>query len=175
MIVRILTAPEAYTNTTSIRDFRIFLAGGITNCEDWQSEAIERFQGGDFAKELERRWNRNIVLMNPRRPDFDIQDISQSDIQLQWEREMLEQADLVMFWFAKGLTIPQPVQPISLYELGKYTARKKDRLIIGSHPEYSRVYDVTYQSKLEGLTVLDSLSDVVTVTLLYTSQRFRKS
>ncbi len=176
-ITTVLTAPEEYPvpkrNGTDY--FTIFLAGGITGCTDWQSRAISLFQNNHTMKYIKDNHHREILLMNPRRANFDVTDISQSDVQITWERQMLQRADLIMFWFDDGETrnLIRPVQPISLYELGKYTARKPDRLVVGCDSDYTRKYDVTFQSHLEGIQVFETIGDVVSATCMMAAQLIR--
>lgn len=109
----------------------IFLAGGITNCEDWQSYARVL---------LDPRWH----VFNPRRADFDVTDPTASETQIKWEFAALERASVILFWFAGG---PSP-QPITLYEFGRHVALSKSNLVVGSDPRYSRVEDVKVQFRL---------------------------
>lgn len=126
----------------------VFLAGGISNCVDWQESAIAYLREANL---------KNLVVLNPRRKSFDISDVSVSDQQIEWEFEMLNRADTIVFWFTGG----ESVQPITLYELGYYTARKRAVLSVGCDPEYLRVYDVLKQSTLRDLPVRDNLYDVL--------------
>lgn len=93
----------------------MFLAGSIEMgaAEDWQSIAI---------RELTKCTS---IIYNPRRDDWDSswkQDISdpQFNVQVNWELEMLEKSDFVIFYFD-----PNTKSPITLMELG-YMARKKN-------------------------------------------------
>lgn len=116
----------------------IFLAGGITNCPDWQEEA--------------RRWFNqfsDITILNPRRENFPMDDPGASEFQIAWEFDHLEKADVILFWFAGG---PSP-QPIALYELGRHAAIGK-KIAVGCDPNYSRKADVFYQLILARPTVL---------------------
>lgn len=96
---QIITAPSIekpiYTS--------IFLAGGITNCKDWQKEVI---------KELEFE---NISIFNPRQENFDITDKNASFKQISWEFERLEQMDIFSMYFCNS----ESDQPICMYELGR--------------------------------------------------------
>lgn len=91
----------------------VFLAGSIEMgaAEDWQSTAI---------RELTEVTS---VIYNPRREDWDNswkQDISdpQFNVQVNWELEMLDKSDFVIFYFD-----PKTKSPITLMELG-YMVRK---------------------------------------------------
>src|SRR5262245_39813726 len=77
----------------------LFLAGGITGCPDWQAETISLF--ADLP----------LVLLNPRRRDFPINDPSAGPSQIEWEHRHLRRADAVLFWFPR-----ETLCPIALYE-----------------------------------------------------------
>jgi len=93
----------------------VFLAGSIEMgaAEDWQSIAIEELKVY------------TSIIYNPRRDDWDSswkQDISdpQFNVQVNWELEMLEKSDIVIFYFD-----PNTKSPITLMELG-YMARRSN-------------------------------------------------
>lgn len=109
----------------------IFLAGGITACADWQKEMVELLS------------EEEIVLLNPRRADFNANNPNMSLKQITWEHSHLNKASAILFWFSH-----ETLCPITLYELGKWTAKGK-KIFIGIHPEYKRKFDVEYQTKLE--------------------------
>lgn len=108
----------------------IFLAGGITGCPDWQAEMTEMLDPLD------------ILIINPRNPDFDVTNPNMSELQMQWEHRMLRRADEIMFWFPK-----ETLCPITLYELGYWTDRRK-KIYIGIEDGYARTEDVEVQTKL---------------------------
>lgn len=124
----------------------VFLAGGITQCPDFQKEMCEKLQSC-----------KNLVVLNPRRKNFPIHDPSASKAQIEWEYAMLRKADMISFWFPK-----ETLCPIVLFELGSQVILKKP-LIIGCHPEYARKEDVVIQVSLArpGLPVFDNLDDVI--------------
>lgn len=126
----------------------VFLAGGITHCPPWQSEA---------ARELA-----DFVVLNPRRADFDVSDPSQTDVQIAWEYAHLLRADLTLFWFPACDAV-LTVQPITLYELGAAAATPGRRLVVGADPGYPRRADVVTQLSLSrpDLTVHPTLSETL--------------
>lgn len=141
-----ITAPEEAPTFSLTKDwYKVFLAGGITNCPPWQPELI---------KLLEQYNATNLVLFNPRRDNFDITNNSISAEQIDWEHLMLKKADLVSFWFSQGPS----VQPITLYEYGKYSTKNKHNVVVGCHPDYLRSFDLEYQSSLEGIEVCNDLN-----------------
>lgn len=58
----------------------IFLAGSITDCPDWQSDIIQKLKDED------------IVIFNPRRKNFPIEDPKASDEQIKWESNSYEKS-----------------------------------------------------------------------------------
>jgi len=107
-----------------------FLAGGITDCPDWQQEMVKLLRGTD------------LTLLNPRRVNFPMADPTAASQQIDWEHRHLRLADAISFWFCA-----EAMQPITLYELGAWSMTDKP-LFVGIHPEYSRRQDVEIQTKL---------------------------
>ena len=125
--MKYIEAPKDYNGT----ERSLFLAGGITGCINWQADLA------DLLKDEE------IVLLNPRRINFPIDDQNAAPEQIEWEYTHLQKADAVSFWFPK-----ETVCPITLYELGVQIAKDKP-LFMGIDPEYSRRLDVEIQTRLE--------------------------
>ncbi len=109
----------------------IFLAGGITDCPDWQKEIVSNLE------------NENIILLNPRRKKFPIDDPNASYEQIKWEYEHLRKATAIVFWFPK-----ETMCPIVLFELGTWVVSGKP-ILIGMDKEYERRQDVQIQTVLE--------------------------
>ena len=94
---------------------KIFLGGSIDlgKAENWQAKVEQSLS------------NSNVILLNPRRDDWnkDWKPVSSDKnfrIQVEWELNALEQADYIIMYFA-----PQSQSPISLLELGLYAKTKK--------------------------------------------------
>lgn len=121
---------EALENPTLTYSKSVFLAGGITGCPDWQKELVTLLDNSD------------LILFNPRRADFPINDPNAAQEQISWEHDYLRIANAISFWFAKDT-----IQPITLYELGSWSMSDKP-IFIGIHPEYPRRQDVEIQTKL---------------------------
>lgn len=94
---------------------KIFLAGSIDNgqAEDWQQILVDNLTDID------------VVLLNPRRPDWD--SALQCDSvhakfreQVEWELQGLRDADLIIMYFS-----PSSKAPISLLELGLFAESNK--------------------------------------------------
>ena len=65
----------------------VFLAGGITNCKEWQKEVIDELHYEE------------ISIFNPRQEHFDVSDRNASYKQIEWEFERLEQMDIFSMYF----------------------------------------------------------------------------
>ena len=83
-----------------------------------------------------------MIIFNPRREDFPINDASAAAQQIKWEYDYLRKADFISFWFPK-----ETLCPIVLYELGAWSMDKK-KIFVGMHPEYARRADVEIQTRL---------------------------
>jgi hypothetical protein len=126
---QIITAPS--TEAGRYRT-RCFLAGGITDCPQWQDELIGMLSRED-----------GLTLYNPRQTNFDVRNPNAADAQIEWEHARLRDANLVSFWFPS-----ETLCPITLYELGKLTERGT-ALVVGCHPNYKRRTDVVKQTALD--------------------------
>ena len=109
----------------------VFLAGGISGTFDWQADVVARL--ADLP----------LVLLNPRRRDFPMDDPSAARAQIEWEYRHLSRATAVLFWFP-----PETLCPIALYELGGRALVRGQPLFVGTHPDYKRRLDVEVQLNL---------------------------
>jgi hypothetical protein len=132
-MIKVMEAP----NKDKVDGFKVFIAGGITNCPDWQSFIIEKLKTHD--KDIKE----NIILFNPRRKNFPIHDPNAANEQIKWEYDRLKESDMIIFWFSKG-----SLNPIVLYELGRWGNSSDIPIIIGIDDGYERKQDVEIQTKL---------------------------
>lgn len=122
-VTDILQCPDTVVTTNLFeKKPTIFLAGGISNCPNWQEIAIAELKGLVHG-----------LVINPRRDDFDTTNPAESMFQIHWEHKALEMSDILMFWFPHDTLCP-----ITLFELGKYLGSDK-KIIIGADPEYARL------------------------------------
>lgn len=128
--MNVFTAPEI--NLTELHRPVVFLAGGINNCPDWQSELI------GFLQEKRMIGSTPGTVLNPRRANFDVKDPNAATGQIAWEHYAFRLADIICFWFARG-----SLNPIVLYELGVH--QHHERIIVGCDPVYERRTDVQAQ------------------------------
>lgn len=153
---RYIEAPEiGYFGSSLYEEGNVvFLAGGITGVGDWQGPAARRLL-------VE---NKNVCVYNPRRESFDLADPTQSEIQITWEYNRLANSRKVLFWFPKG-----SLCPITLFEYGRELTQFMENhsmktVYVGCDPEYPRVFDVKFQTKLITRNVVrvhDSLDAVI--------------
>ena len=159
--MRVITAPEPLDIKND--EVAVFLAGGITNCPNWQKEVIKLVQQslGRYP---------NLVLLNPRRDNFPINDPNAAEEQIVWEFRALERCTVFSMFFSDG----DSDQPICMYELGRNIVRMQmkyptdwyDRLIISVCADYNRYQDVFIQTelacgRLEFLLDSNRLSDLI--------------
>ena len=143
----IIEAPNEIYSIENTHNIKLFLAGGITNCSDWQKEIIAKIK--DFP---------NLTIYNPRRENFPITDPKASEQQITWEFQHLKNANIVIFWFAKG-----SLNPIVLYELGMWGNSNDRPILVGIDPQYERKQDVLIQTALSRPEVIIyiSIDDIV--------------
>lgn len=159
MTILYVECPTTDVSYINPQDSTIFLAGGITGCEDWQSRAVGLFDDlEDAPSEYDK--SQNILLLNPRRANFDVTKPQMTKEQIIWEYNMLSCAEIHLFWFPE-----ETLCPITLYELGK-SLQTHGLVFIGCHPNYQRKLDVEIQAKLihPDIVIHDNLADLVAET-----------
>lgn len=149
MKVNVVTAPEhRYFPPKSLR---IFLAGGICKCIEWQKKVIDILTKNDNEIRVENPTYNEIYLLNPRRTDW-IEEPGAAERQIEWEFDMIERCEMFTMYFAGG----ESDQPICMYELGRnllrmryeYPSTWKDRIVITCDSNYKRLNDVLVQTRL---------------------------
>ncbi|MBQ8130966.1 MAG: nucleoside 2-deoxyribosyltransferase domain-containing protein [Bacilli bacterium] len=139
--MKVITAPNDYILKPG--EISVFLAGGITNCPNWQANIIEQLDNYHLPQ---------LVVFNPRRENFPINDPNASYEQIEWEFKYLERADIFSMYFCAS----ESDQPICMYELGRYISRMqskhpttwKYRIVISVEDGYKRKNDVLIQTNL---------------------------
>lgn len=149
---------EAPTPLDDIQRPAVFLAGGITNCEDWQTPVAKTL--------FEDNKGKRGTIINPRRAEFPIDDPSAAEEQILWEHRALWMSDVVSIWFAGG----ESVQPIVMFEFGCHMGRfcvggGPHRITIGVDPGYKRKQDVELQIKAHSISLRGSYRIVPVYTL----------
>jgi hypothetical protein len=124
--MKMVEAPEIWDG----KGRGVFLAGGISGCADWQRDLAGMLEGTE------------LVVVNPRRRGFPMEDAGAAAEQIGWEFEHLKKVWGVAFWFP-----PEKLCPIALFELGGQAARGK-RLFVGTDAGYCRRLDVAIQMRL---------------------------
>jgi hypothetical protein len=151
--MNIIQSPNIYETRLNVRK-RLFLAGGISNCPDWQKDLTDRFwKFGDA-----------VAIFNPRREGGLCKEGDEAKAQIKWENWHLHQATHLLFWFPE-----ETLCPISLFELGKWVSNylhtkpcARYNLSIGCHPNYQRKFDVEIQMSLidEFIKVENNIDDL---------------
>ncbi len=138
--MRYIECPEIYEGN----ERSLFIAGGISNCPDWQSELIKLLK------------DTNLTILNPRRKHFPTNNSGIEEEQIAWEYLYLAKATAVSFWFPR-----ETLCPITLYELGKQSTGKNP-MFIGVRPDYQRRKDVEIQTRLvrPEIKIVYSLEDL---------------
>jgi hypothetical protein len=141
--MKVITAIDEYRERKDENDVFCFLAGGITNCQEWQDLIISKLKNEDD----------NLIIFNPRRKKFPINDPTASFEQIKWEFDYLEQCDIFSMYFD---STEKSDQPICFYELGRNIERMKqrfskdwiNRILISVDTNFRRYPDVIIQTLL---------------------------
>lgn len=146
--MKLIVAPEKPVYESK----SVFLAGGISNCPEWQNEVIKALK------------EEHLTIVNPRR-DGVLPPEAEPE-QIRWEHSALAEADAILFWFPA-----ETLCPITLFELGAH-ANRNVPLFIGVHPEYARKLNVTVQMELvrPGLKIYDNLKDLTEAVRIYSRE-----
>jgi hypothetical protein len=124
--MKYVECPEEYLG----KEKSLFIAGGITGCGNWQKDLVSALN------------NENLVLINPRRKFYPLDNPNIENEQITWEHNHILRASAVSFWFPN-----ETLCPITLYELGIQNAGKKP-MFIGVDPKYARRTDIEIQTRL---------------------------
>lgn len=154
--MKIITAPEIYKNDSNIA---CFLAGGITNCPNWQDEVIKNIKEYASSENIDLKY---LDIYNPRRANFPIDNPNAAQEQIEWEFKYLEKCDIFSMYFCNA---PSD-QPICMYELGRNISEIKNeymgtwghRIIVSVEKGYKREQDVLIQTRLATNNIIKPFS-----------------
>lgn len=133
--MNIIDAPNSLSYLDP-KDTKIFLGGSIEmgKAVNWQQEFIKKYKK-----------QKNLVLLNPRRPDWDsswVQDPTpgtQFHEQVTWELKAQELADIIVYNF-----VADTASPITLLELGLFARPSSGKMVLVCCPkEYFRYGNVS--------------------------------
>lgn len=153
----VYTAPDKITSKHDDPRNIIFLAGGITGCNNWQQYVIEKLYSSiDFDQ---------YCIANPRRDDFPIDDKNEAFNQISWEFHALEECDIFSMYFVGS----ESDQPICMYELGRNVVRMKEkypqswkhRIVVSIEDGYKRANDVNIQLGLLGVMAFNNATPYI--------------
>ena len=128
---------QAPAETTS-KGIKLFIAGGIRNCPNWQNELIKRlFEDERIKEEIYEEDDIRIIIFNPR-----CNEVPEENSQIKWEYDKLKKSDIISFWFSEGSQ-----NHITLFEYGSWFKSNK-QIIVGCHPNYEKRNNVKVQTEL---------------------------
>lgn len=129
----------------------VFLAGSIEMgvAERWQEKIAQAFQG------------RDILILNPRREEWNSAwrqsiDHPQFREQVEWELNGIDNAKLVIFYFA-----PDTKSPITLLELGMQSTAHPEKMIVCCPEGFWRKGNVDIVCKRFQIHQVDTLEDLI--------------
>ena len=138
-MIKVIKPTEEYFGLNKEKCVKVFLAGGIQGCPDWQGDLVENLHSRAWANQ-----GIPIIIYNPRRDTrFDKDDDDEYEAQVAWEAEHLKSADIIVYWFSKG-----SVNPITLFEYGMYGLSGNKPIVVGIDKEYEKERSVVMQTLL---------------------------
>lgn len=147
--MQLIKPPQPFEQSKLDQTPSLFLAGGISNCPNWQKPFVDFLQ------------HRDVIILNPRRDEYD--PMMDQD-QVTWEHDNIRKVSGHAFWFPA-----ESVCPISLWHLGGIVGRtnwKSDkRLFVGTDPKYPRAKNLKIQLLLTvpHVNVVSSLEELATL------------
>lgn len=121
--MKIIQAPDRAV----LRNPSLFIAGGISGCQNWQADLIKHLQESKFT------------VVNPRRDAGMLTTGPEAAEQISWEAWHLSHVHAISFWFPA-----ESICPITLFELGVAIQGNKP-IFVGCDREYARVFDLQVQ------------------------------
>lgn len=123
----------------------VFLAGGITGCPRWHDVATDKLIN----------CGRSLVVLNPNRQNFPINDPSAGWEQVTWEQHHLHLPGVITLMYFPASDRTVTTQPIAMFELGQMlgenAAAHRRRLVLAVDPGYPRAVDVELLCRSESL------------------------
>jgi hypothetical protein len=168
---RIVVSPATVTAEMAKTQSSIFLAGGITGADDWQTTAAERIL----------RERPSTIVFNPRRHDFVTADCAEEAdcnelTQVHWEMKYLETAKVTLFWFPMGAQCP-----VTMFELGTLIGRADRKIALGCPLDHPRRRNLQAQLEARGATssvgfvMHDTLDDTISGALRWLDHVYGKN
>lgn len=130
-------------------DLRVFAGGSIEmdTAEEWQPHLAK------LLRNAEKPQIRPISMLNPRRADWDNEDLP---IQVNWELDEIEEAHVVILYFQPGTK-----SPISLLELGLCAGLFPEKVIVICPEGFWRKGNVDIVCERHGIKQVNSLYEAV--------------
>ena len=153
---------EAPAEEIILNNQSLYLAGGITGCEDWRKYVVKQLNAS-----LD-----DLTIINPKRDQYstykEVSGYSEAEKQIAWEYDYQRMSRQILFWFNS-----ETLQPISLFELGNALCKSKigikQQIFLGVDPNYARTFDLQVLSRLhryEGI-IAESLDQLVQSIIIY--------
>jgi hypothetical protein len=133
----------------------VFLGGSITGARDWQPEAVRLLRAYGFTG-----W-----IFNPRRKEAFSEEPGIWEEQVDWEREYLKKATVILFWLPNGAGAFT-----SRWEMAEFVVKGKI-LVVGIEEGVARKKYIEYVLRTEyrNAVVCGSLEEVCRVAVLKAS------
>jgi hypothetical protein len=157
-MITTLVAPHKADVEVLSRKLKLFLAGSIESdtAERWQDNLI-----GVLYNRYHNDDNVDLLICNPRRPDYDASQSAKSSNpyfaeQVNWEMDYLEHADVIVFYID-----PNTKSAITLLELGLHAFRGRYDIVVYCPESFYRSGNVDIVCERYDIPVNRTLVDFI--------------
>jgi len=133
---------ESWFCRTGKHEFAIYLAGGISDIDDWQDQFISHFKQLQSDTLMKALYLKNLTIINPRRNHFNDKR-SEIKKQIMWEHAHAKAADALVFYFPADSHCS-----ISLFQYGKYLTSGK-KIFVGIEKDHLKSLDIFAHTRIE--------------------------
>jgi len=126
-------------------EYALYLAGGMSNCPNWQKEFTQHFENlkDDCQTMMRCFWLNNLTIINPRRNNYDPTKKSEVKKQTMWEYSHIKSSDAMVFYFPE-----ESICSSALLQYGKCLASNK-KIFLGIDESYTKLLDLYTITRLE--------------------------
>lgn len=133
---------ESWFSRTGRHEFAIYLAGSISEFDNWQQKFVTHFENLQGENLLHSFRHKNLTVINPVRKEVNLKR-SETKKQIMWESSHAKAADALVFFFSVGSDCS-----VSLYLYGKYLVSGK-KIFVAIDKEHEKMLEIFAHTRIE--------------------------